>query len=467
MMAADGTVDLLARVATRAEADPDQEWTRDGSVLVAPRRAAPDQAAKLLLPVNLSGDYDLAITAETPGSVEELAVLLQADDHPCEAVFCRNGNVSGVQTVDGQPVESNASCVREPLVDGGQKFRLVCEVRRGQIRMVVNDRAVVDWKGDFATLGTGDFWGTDAQDGLLGLRVLGAYRIHELKLVPRSETAKQTLNAGDRAVAEELLAYGSKVNIRQSGQESHVAWPGALPAGFFRVCVVCLDHSRDPDVRACRPLLDKLPRLRGVAIRYSFVTDQGVKYLDGLPGIRELTLHSPSLANPLATVPSFYTSVEWLKIEATLDAESLRPLGLMTALRDLQLVNSQLDDATLLQLPKLPALPKLDLNDNRLQLGEAAVEHLAGFPALTVLNLVNVPAPEENLLRLSRLRQLEHLDLSGTQATDRVLDELPKLVNLKSVNLYGVPATEAAAKRLQAALPGCAVFWTPASPKTP
>ena len=142
----DGSIDLMPLVEIKADAKPETDWTRDGKTLIA------SAGKPLPIPISLSGDYDFVVQAEAPERVESLSLLLQADGHPFESVLCMSGHISGLQLIDGQDVGQNETVLRESLLGQGQKFQLTCQVRRKQIRVLLDDRAIVEWNGEFERL---------------------------------------------------------------------------------------------------------------------------------------------------------------------------------------------------------------------------------------------------------------------------------------------------------------------------
>ena len=66
---------------------------------------------------------------------------------------------------------------------------------------------------------------------------------------------------------------------------------------------------------------------------------------------------------------------------------------------------------------------------------------------------------DAGLAVLAGLDQLESLQLQQTEISDAGLDNLRKLAKLKTLDLTVTFVSPEAAKKLQAALPGCEVQW--------
>ncbi len=87
-------------------------------------------------------------------------------------------------------------------------------------------------------------------------------------------------------------------------------------------------------------------------------------------------------------------------------------------------------------------------------------EKVEYLPRLQILWLVcyNRMNMDSSLMQLRRMTQLQDLDLTNCEVTDKGLKHLEGLVNLRSLNLCGDTITEQAVKRLQRALPNCKIY---------
>jgi WD40 repeat protein len=455
----DGSIDLLPLVEIKPDANPEIDWTRDGKTLVAPHK---DARQHLPIPITLSGDYDFIVQAEAPERVEGLRLLLQADGHQVDSIVCLDGHVTGLELIDGQHAGENDTLLRESLLGQGKKFQLTCQVRRNQIRVLLDDRTIVEWEGDFNRLSVTNSWGSSVVDGIFGLLAHAPYRIHELKLIPRSDEAKQSVNTiGDRAVAEKLLQMGANLIIRQSGQEQGLP----LPNGLLRVVEVHFNSPlSDVDMPAVGVLLATLDQLRTVLLHHCEVTDDGLKQLPPLHSLNRLSLSDTLVRNPIAALsidPNRFGSLDLT--DTLLDDQAFEEIGKWDRMNgELGLARTQLTDDRLRRLNVLPKLGALGISDNPLNLSEEVIRQLVRFESLQHLSASKIPATEERLMQLAEIKQLAGLDLSDTQTTDRVLEQLKTLPNLRGLTIKNTPATEAGMKAFQAARPNCQVKWSPA-----
>ena len=85
---------------------------------------------------------------------------------------------------------------------------------------------------------------------------------------------------------------------------------------------------------------------------------------------------------------------------------------------------SQVTDADLVQLARLPRLKHLQLDNS--QVTDAGLKHLAGLENLSGLTLYNTQVTDAGLVHLAGLKGLRHLSLYRTQVTDAGVAELQK-----------------------------------------
>jgi hypothetical protein len=92
---------------------------------------------------------------------------------------------------------------------------------------------------------------------------------------------------------------------------------------------------------------------------------------------------------------------------------------------------------------------------------DAAMTRLKGLSQLQSLDLDGTQVTDAALEHLKGLTQLQSLGLGGTQVTDAGLEHLKGLTQLQSLGLGGTKVTDAGVKKLQQALPNCAIDWEP------
>lgn len=106
----------------------------------------------------------------------------------------------------------------------------------------------------------------------------------------------------------------------------------------------------------------------------------------------------------------------------------LAALGQFKSLEVLEVVNTQITDATLARLAKLSNLKELNLNLT--QTTDAGLAHLAGLKKLEKLNLFKAEVTDGGLAHLKGLTNMAELDLRYTKITGAGLKYLSGLTNL-------------------------------------
>jgi hypothetical protein len=107
--------------------------------------------------------------------------------------------------------------------------------------------------------------------------------------------------------------------------------------------------------------------------------------------------------------------------------------------------STKVTDTALEWLDAFPQLETLYLGDPSMALLRESSDGVVHLESLTV---DFVPVTDAGLVRLSRLSQLQVLDLAGTQVTDVGLDYLEKLAQLKNLNLECTSITDVGLEHL-------------------
>jgi serine/threonine protein kinase len=217
----------------------------------------------------------------------------------------------------------------------------------------------------------------------------------------------------NRVVAEEVLALGGTVEIGLKGQPARpVKAAGELPKELFQVRRVSLAGVKKP--------LDKLPELLA-QLRFKEFDRLEKLDLSGISGV---------------------------------NYDFLVPIA---GLEELSLAKAGLNDASLGQLPKLPALKRLVLDGNEIR--GPGLAALSTQPALVDLSLGCPSLTDLFAKNLAELKQLKRLSLAGSGLGDAGIKHLEGLTNLEALDLRQTKVTAAGIDRLQKALPKCKIDW--------
>ncbi len=118
---------------------------------------------------------------------------------------------------------------------------------------------------------------------------------------------------------------------------------------------------------------------------------------------------------------------------------------------EVNLGSSRLPDQALVEVGRLNQLQMVWVFDASFT--DAGLVHLKGLTNLSVLGLSGTQVTDAGLVHLKGLTQLSELRLNGTQVTDAGLVHLKGLTNLKTLNLIDTRVTDAGARELNRALP--------------
>jgi hypothetical protein len=131
------------------------KWHREGVAI----SVTPGPAAKLALPVDLSGTYELRLWI-TDFS-KEMGVCLPHEEHPCEiALNCWNGGASGIHTIDGRGGDVNPSRAdgfpSDPAKLSAITIRMDRRAGAAAIDVLVDGAKYISWRGREASLNSDD-----------------------------------------------------------------------------------------------------------------------------------------------------------------------------------------------------------------------------------------------------------------------------------------------------------------------
>lgn len=182
-------VDLLKLVDPKVDA-LSGTWTIEEGVLVAARSG---KRSTLLLPYAPPEEYTLrvVVTSERAGMVgigaaaapSRVALILNWPSG--------NGALSGLSMIDGKQSSANETTHPGIVLPPGRQVTTLVTVRKGAIRVEVDGKAVVDWKGEFSRLATNPIWRIPVGRALFVGCEDTSVRIAHMVLVPLSGQGKR------------------------------------------------------------------------------------------------------------------------------------------------------------------------------------------------------------------------------------------------------------------------------------
>jgi len=202
-----------------------------------------------------------------------------------------------------------------------------------------------------------------------------------------------------------------------------------------------LTRLRVLDLRGCPQIttagLQRLRALKGLKVlrvRGYQIDDATLAMLKDFPNLAGLVVEEASISDAgLASLASPPLEDLGLFRCYRITDEGLRHLARLAGLRQLSLRDVPITGEGLVDLRGLPKLSMLRLNETGV--GDAALEHLKGLKGLTRLELRQTQTGDAGLAVVAGLANLAYLDLENTRVTDAGLARLAGLGKLRVLNL--------------------------------
>jgi hypothetical protein len=184
-------VDLLKLVSPPRSRDVVKgKWNMSGKTLVSPL----DPEARIQIPYLPPEEYDLRIVAERKQGPDCVCVGFPV---PGLRTFMNIdagnniGYVSGLQGIDAVPMMARRDgSFYGPLMVKGRKNTIEIKVRRQSITIIVNNRTIVNYTGDFRRLQCGDGWEAPLQGAFIIGTWKSSYHFSAIELTPVSGPGK-------------------------------------------------------------------------------------------------------------------------------------------------------------------------------------------------------------------------------------------------------------------------------------
>ena len=211
----------------------------------------------------------------------------------------------------------------------------------------------------------------------------------------------------------------------------------------------------------------QLRHLRKLNLSHTRITDSGLEHLKPLENVTDLDCYyAEYLTEEGVAHLHNWKHLERLNLRGTkVTSKVFDSLAKLTSLRSLDISSTQIEDEGIEALTSLTKLESLAIGGNRLS--GAALPLLKLLPSLVNLDVGGIQRVDsglwglaltaENLTRLSELKQLRSLNLSGATLSDRGVDrpgspeaerselrdlsKLAALVNLERLDLSRLPVT--------------------------
>jgi hypothetical protein len=159
-------------------------WKHMGRALMAPA----ERYARLDLPYAAPEEYDFKIAVERmqhrtgyfalglPCGKTRFVLSLEGGDD----------RTSGLERVDRLPYDANDTTRRKQIFFSGLAASIVCQVRKDQVRVLIDDKPLIEWKSDLSRLSHPPEWGDPADRRPFLGSYFALFRITRMSLQPVS-----------------------------------------------------------------------------------------------------------------------------------------------------------------------------------------------------------------------------------------------------------------------------------------
>ncbi len=145
--------DLIARMDVKRDAVVGA-WTIEGGAVVSPM----GEFVRLQLPVELPDEYDLEMDVERRQGAA-ISVGLVSGGRPFMVTLdSHGGTMSGLDHVDGRRLTDNETLWKGRVFENLKPSRVRIEVRRDGVRVTIDQRTIIDWKGNRERLSNTADW---------------------------------------------------------------------------------------------------------------------------------------------------------------------------------------------------------------------------------------------------------------------------------------------------------------------
>jgi WD40 repeat protein len=128
-------------------------WTLDDGVLVCSQKAP---GGRLQIPYMPPEEYDLLIVGARKEGTDSFNIGLCSGPRPFQVVidgWAKDGvGYTSLWSIDGKDGTANETTYKGMLLENGRPSRILCSVRKGGVKVLVDGKVVIDWKGDFGRL---------------------------------------------------------------------------------------------------------------------------------------------------------------------------------------------------------------------------------------------------------------------------------------------------------------------------
>ncbi|MFO0978057.1 MAG: DJ-1/PfpI family protein [Planctomycetaceae bacterium] len=240
----DATWESVLSAVNPAQASVSGQWTVDGGAL----RVAAAEGARLQLPVNATGEYDLRIRfSRETGQHSVGLVVVHGGKQVAFEVDAWGMNLAGFQNIAGQTIQNNATRKNNVRLENGREYVMTVEVRKDGLRGLLDGQEIASFKTSGSDLWLPDLWRFPSTQscGLLAWDCDVTFHTIEVRsigssssLVVRTAPSASSPEGKSTAPAEKMTAKA------EPGKRSETTTAGAAAVSGTkkRVLIVIASH---------------------------------------------------------------------------------------------------------------------------------------------------------------------------------------------------------------------------------
>ena len=199
--------------------------------------------------------------------------------------------------------------------------------------------------------------------------------------------------------------------------------------------------------------------LRGLKCVDTDVSDEGLRHIGRLTGLRMLDLGETPITDGSSQSFAGLKKLQWITLDAFdvnskgfgVGDETLKVLARLPELEVIRLRDTKVTDAGIAELAQAKSLTDVEVPGTKVS--DAGMKYLKQLPHLDTLRLgvldEGTKITDIGLATIGEMTGLKYLDLSGTKITDKGLPHLQNLSHLESLTLDNTRITEAGLVHLE------------------
>lgn len=141
------------------------KWSKDSAGL----KVEAASGARLVIPVAPRGEYDFRVSFTRQRGQHSIALIFPlGEGQAAYEVDAWGEHLGGIQNIAGKSLKENATRTPNVALKNGQRYTMTVEVRKGQVRTLLDDKVIATHRTDGRDLSLSNLWALP-QKGTLAL----------------------------------------------------------------------------------------------------------------------------------------------------------------------------------------------------------------------------------------------------------------------------------------------------------